>query len=83
MHEHHFTQMPGYHYIIFSPEDPYASEKKWPLIVFLHGVGERGNDLNVVTGQGLPRLLKQRHTFPFVTVAPQLPERVLDTVDDR
>ncbi len=73
MHELHFTQLPGYHYILFSPEDVYASEKVWPLIVFLHGVGERGADLNLVARQGLPRMLKQRHSFPFVTVAPQVP----------
>lgn len=73
MIEHQYTQMPGYHYLAFSPEDPYASEKKWPLVIFLHGVGERGTDLNVVARQGLPRLLRQRKMFPFVTAAPQLP----------
>ncbi len=75
MNEQHFTQLPGYHYILFSPEDAYASEKVWPLIVFLHGVGERGNDLNLVARQGLPRLLKQRRSFPFVTAVPQLPDK--------
>lgn len=74
MNEQHFTQVPGYHYIVFSPRDPYASEKEWPLILFLHGVGERGHDLGLVARQGLPRMLKGKNTFPFVTVAPQLPE---------
>jgi predicted peptidase len=55
MNEQRFTQQPGYHYIAFSPEDTYASEKQWPLIIFLHGIGERGNYLNLVAAQALPR----------------------------
>ncbi len=73
MNEKHFTQLPGYHYILFSPEDVYASEKIWPLIVFLHGAGERGHDLELLKKQGLPRLLRSRRSFPFVVAAPQLP----------
>lgn len=74
MNEQHFTQLPGYHHVVYSPRDPYASEKRWPLLIFLHGVGERGNDLKIAAGQALPRMLKFRHTFPFVTVVPQCRE---------
>jgi poly(3-hydroxybutyrate) depolymerase len=36
-------------YLLYLPQG-YGTEpeKKWPLIVFLHGSGERGNDLNVL-----------------------------------
>ncbi len=73
MNEQLFTEQPGYHYILFSSEEASASEKKWPLIVFLHGAGERGNDLNLVKKQALPRMLGTRRTFPFIVIAPQCP----------
>ncbi|HLU82673.1 MAG TPA: prolyl oligopeptidase family serine peptidase [Trueperaceae bacterium] len=45
----------------------------WPLILFLHGAGERGDDLSLVLKQGLPRLLHEGLTLPAVVVSPQLP----------
>lgn len=75
MNEQHFTQGPGYHHIVYAPQDPYVSEKAWPLIIFLHGIGDRGNDLKLVVGQGLPRMLKNRKNFRFLTAAPQCPDK--------
>jgi predicted peptidase len=45
----------------------------WPLILFLHGSLERGEDLDLVKRQGLPRLLAHDEGFPFVVVSPQCP----------
>lgn len=47
--------------------------KSWPMILFLHGVGERGNDLAQVLLYGLPPYVESREDFPFVVVAPQCP----------
>jgi predicted peptidase len=44
------------------------------VILFLHGGGERGDDLSLVRREGLPRLLEHVPEFPFVVVSPQ--ERV-------
>lgn len=44
---------------------------RWPLILFLHGSGERGDDLNLVKKHGLPKVLASQPEFPFVVVAPQ------------
>ncbi len=74
MNQQNFTQSAGYNHIIFFPLDHLKQEQPWPTIVFLHGAGERGNDLKLVTSQGLPRMLKDRDDFPFITVAPQCPE---------
>ena len=54
-------------YLLFHPVgyDP-RSERKWPLIVFLHGAGERGNELEKVAVHGPPKLVKSRPDFPFV-----------------
>lgn len=74
MNRQNFTGLPGYHHIIFFPTDYLAvAEKAWPTIVFLHGAAERGNDLDVVTTQGLPRRLTEQQNFPFVTIVPQCP----------
>ena len=43
-------------------------------MLFLHGAGERGNDLNLVKKHGPPRLVEEGKSFPFVIVSPQCPE---------
>jgi predicted peptidase len=49
----------------------HASRSDWPLVLFLHGGGERGRDLGLVRREGLPRLLETLPDFPFVVVSPQ------------
>jgi predicted peptidase len=60
-------------YLLYLPLD-YGKEpeKKWPLIVFLHGSGERGNDLNAVKIHGPPKVVEKRY-LPFVILSPQCP----------
>jgi predicted peptidase len=48
-------------------------KKKWPLILFLHGMGERGNDLELLKKHPLPKTLDQQKDFPCIVVSPQLP----------
>jgi len=49
------------------------AQRRWPLIVFLHGSGERGTDPQRLTSVGLPQILQYRSDLPFVVVSPQLP----------
>ena len=42
--------------------------------MFLHGSGQRGNDLNQVKRHGPPKLIAARRSFPFVIVSPQCPK---------
>ena len=51
----------------------------WPLVVFLHGAGERGDDLSLVLKQGLPRLLHEGLEIPAIVISPQLPDGQLWT----
>lgn len=62
-------------YLLFLPED-YKKEdqKQWPLMLFLHGAGERGTNLNRVAVHGPPKIVKSRADFPFVVVSPQCPD---------
>ncbi|ATC66239.1 phospholipase [Nibricoccus aquaticus] len=61
-------------YLLCLPEDYSANRRtRWPLVVFLHGLGERGPDLNAVKRHGLPRLAEAGMKFPFILVSPQCP----------
>jgi predicted peptidase len=64
-------------YLLYLPDD-YGKEqtKKWPLILFLHGAGERGNDVNLVAKHGPPKLLAGKTDLAvknFIVVSPQCP----------
>ncbi|MEJ5258862.1 MAG: prolyl oligopeptidase family serine peptidase [Anaerohalosphaeraceae bacterium] len=60
-------------YLLYLPPD-YEQKDSWPLLVFLHGAGERGSDLNRVKAHGPAKLVEQGRDFPFVIVSPQCPE---------
>ncbi|MBP9222216.1 MAG: prolyl oligopeptidase family serine peptidase, partial [Verrucomicrobiales bacterium] len=48
--------------------------QKWPLVVFLHGSGERGSDLEKVALHGPPARVREGAEFPFLLASPQCPE---------
>jgi predicted peptidase len=61
-------------YLLFLPQTYKEDQaKKWPLMLFLHGAGERGSDIAKVTVHGPPKLVKERSDFPFLLVSPQCP----------
>jgi len=63
------------HYLLYLPPKYQDTKEKWPLMLFLHGAGERGPDLEKLTVHGPPKLIaKEGKTFPFVVVSPQCPE---------
>jgi predicted peptidase len=59
-------------YQLFLPSR-YGNDKseRWPLMLFLHGAGERGSDIEQVKTHGPPKLVKRRKAFPFIVVSPQ------------
>jgi predicted peptidase len=62
-------------YLLFLPEGYDPSGKEWPLILFLHGSGESGNDLDMVKRHGPPKIVETKRDFPFIVVSPQSPRR--------
>ena len=58
-------------YQLFLPSK-YGSDRteRWPLMLFLHGAGERGNDIEQVKKHGPPKLVRRRKAFPFIVVSP-------------
>ncbi|WP_158881594.1 dienelactone hydrolase family protein [Rhodanobacter sp. L36] len=63
-----------YRYRLFVP-DGWTAKRSWPVVLFLHGSGERGSDNERQLSQGLPPWLKDHGDhFPAVVVIPQAPE---------
>ncbi len=81
------TDAPGYDHLISLPARRAAQPgQQWPLVLFLHGAGERGGNVWALMRQGLPRLLAfgdeltaiergiaERWRDTCIVVAPQCP----------
>ncbi len=62
-------------YLLFLPKGyETSSDKRWPLMLFLHGAGERGNDIWKVTTHGPPKNVAHNPDFPFILISPQCPD---------
>ena len=61
-------------YQIYVPEN-YTTEKKYPLILFFHGVGERGSDNEAQIKNGVGQFFKDPDSpvYDCIVVAPQCP----------
>ena len=60
-------------YLVFLPKNFYSDTTAYPLMLFLHGAGERGYDLNFVNRNGPTKLVEEGKDFPFIMVSPQCP----------
>lgn len=64
-------------YLLFLPKGYNAEgrqNQRWPLILFLHGAGERGHDIWKVAVHGPPKYVATHSDFPFIVVSPQCPD---------
>jgi len=61
-------------YLLYLPPEYGKGRERWPLVLFLHGAGERGDDLALVKRHGPPMLVDQGREFPFILVSPQCAE---------
>lgn len=60
-----------YAYCVYVPPD-YTPDRAWPVILFLHGSGERGDDGFLQTDVGIGRALRRNHrAIPAIVVMPQ------------
>lgn len=57
-------------YVLYLPNNLEAQDT-WPLIVFLHGRGEGGNDLELVRKWGVPKYLDAGNELPAIVYVPQ------------
>jgi predicted peptidase len=61
-------------YLIWLPEEHSEDGDPVPLLLFLHGAGERGDDLEKLKVHGPPKMIEAGHKFPAIVVSPQCPE---------
>ena len=62
-------------YLLQLPKGYAESEQNWPLMLFLHGAGERGDDVSRVAAHGPPALIQQGElNFPGIVISPQCPK---------
>ncbi|TVP51167.1 MAG: phospholipase [Halomonas sp.] len=64
-------------YLLYTPEDYETSEEPYPLVVWLHGGGQSGDDINDVRSSGLPNIIEQGSDLPFFVFSPQNPSEDL------
>ena len=61
-------------YLLYLPKD-YDEKDSSPLLLFLHGAGERGDDkLGRVKVHGPPKMIDAGADFPFIVASPQCKE---------
>lgn len=68
----------GYPYQLYIPASIANSRHgdevtRWPLLIFLHGSGERGTDIARVKVHGPPKYAERQTGFPFILISPLLP----------
>jgi len=66
-------------YVLYVPRE-YDASKAWPLVVFLHGAGERGDDGIIQSEVGIGTAIRRNpDRFPALVLMPQCPkERIWD-----
>lgn len=60
-------------YQLFLPHDYELKNDKYPLILFLHGIKKRGEEISLLDGYGLTWIAESKQDFPFIVVTPQCP----------
>src|SRR5687767_869107 len=68
------TPKTSIYYYEYLPPDYATTTENYPVVFFMHGIGERGNtlaDLTKVSKNGPPRHVKNGFKFPFILISPQ------------
>lgn len=73
-------------YLLYLPKGYETSNENWPMILFIHGGGERGDEPDTLRRHGLPKLIEKGMDLSFIVVSPQCPPRptwlrFIDTID--
>ena len=60
-------------YLLYPPENV-TGQADWPLVIYLHGLSARGNNLDLIETYGLPQVMAEGYHVPAFVAAPQLPD---------
>ncbi len=61
-----------FNYMLSLPEK-YSKENSYPLLIALHGAGERGDNPELIFNHGVAKCVKAGRRIPAIVVAPQCP----------
>ena len=73
VHEQSPLERVGLRYLQYLPIEYATSDDLFPFVLFLHGGGEGGDEIERVKKHGLPKLIEAGRQFPFIVVSPQNP----------
>ncbi len=71
--EHFISGNDTLHYRMLLPKD-FSESKQYPIVLFLHGAGERGNDNAKQLSHGSKLFVDNRDLFPAIVIFPQCPQ---------
>lgn len=64
----------NFRYVKYLPKD-FDENQKCPLVIFLHGAGERGDNLDVAERHGFMKHVRESgKEYPFIFISPQCPD---------
>ncbi len=63
-----------YKYQLYLPKGYSTTKTAYPLVIYLHGGSQRGNDLTKLNVYGPPSLVSKGQDFPFIIASPQCPD---------
>ncbi|WP_375510152.1 prolyl oligopeptidase family serine peptidase [uncultured Nostoc sp.] len=90
------SSIDSYNYLVFLPDRVHADagdvydglrlrneiqQLLLPTILFLHGAGERGSNLDNLKRHGVAKIVEQQPDFPFIVISPQCPRGEYWNVD--
>ena len=64
-------------YLMYTPDDYKSSSDRYPLVVWLHGGDQGGDDIEKVRSSGIPKLIEDGKNLPFLVFSPQNPSEEL------
>jgi predicted peptidase len=65
----------SYNYLLYLPKDYSERNAEYPLLIYLHGGSQRGNDLNTLKTYGFSYLVEQGQDFNFIIASPLMSGR--------
>lgn len=79
--EHFSAHDEDFTYLLYVPDEfngAGPAKTRWPLILYLHGILETGDNIELLTRRGMPKRLELGLTLPFFVISPQNPDTFWD-----
>lgn len=71
-----------YPYLLYLPEEYSTDDRSFPLVIYLGGGSQSGDDLNKLKTYGVPFYIEQGHEYNFIVASPQCPKNKYWTEED-